>query len=64
MYNQLELIVKAIISDNFISSLKNTGIEKAEFDSQIEEYVLMLKNRCFGIKAIGIVSFERYADYL
>lgn len=64
MYNQLDLIVKAIVADNFLSSLKNTGIEKSIFDSQIEEYVLMLKNRCFGFKTIGIVSFERGTDYL
>lgn len=64
MYNQLELIAKAIVADNFLSSLGNNGIEKTIFDSQIEEYVLMLKNRCFGFKAIGIVSFERGTEYL
>lgn len=64
MYNQLELISKAIVADNFLSSLGNNGIEKSIFDSQIEEYVLMLKNRCFGFKAIGVVSFERGTEYL
>ena len=64
MYDQLNLIVKAIVTDNFLSSLKSSGIEKSIFDSQIEEYVLMLKNRCFGFKAIGIVSFERGTEYL
>ena len=64
MYDQLELIAKAIITDNFLSSISNTGIEKSIFDSRIEEYVLMLKNRCFGFKTIGIVSFERGAEYL
>lgn len=64
MYDQLDLIVKAIVADNFLSSLNNTGIERAVFDSQIEEYVLMLKNRCFGFKTIGIVSFERGTEYL
>lgn len=64
MYNQLELIAKAIVTDNFLSSLSSTGIEKSVFDSQIEEYVLMLKNRCFGFKTIGIVSFERGTEYL
>lgn len=64
MYNQLELIAKAIVAGNFLSSLENTGIEKSIFDSQIEEYVLMLKNRCFGFKAIGIISFERGTEYL
>lgn len=64
MYDQLNLIVKAIVADNFLSSLNNTGIERAVFDSQIEEYVLMLKNRCFGFKTIGIVSFERGTEYL
>ena len=64
MYDQLELIAKAIVTDNFLSSISNTGIEKSIFDSRIEEYVLMLKNRCFGFKTIGIVSFERGAEYL
>lgn len=64
LYDQLDLIVKAIVTDNYLSSLINTGIEKSKFDSQIEEYVLMLKNRCFGFKTIGIVSFERGTDYL
>ena len=64
MYNQFELISKAIGADNFLSSLGNNGIEKSIFDSQIEEYVLMLKNRCFGFKAIGVVSFERGTEYL
>ena len=64
MYDQLELIAKAIVTDNFLSSISNTGIEKSIFDSRIEEYVLMLKNRCFGFKTIGIVSFERGTEYL
>jgi len=64
MYDQLKLISKAIVADNFLFSLGNNGIEKSIFDSQIEEYVLMLKNRCFGFKAIGVVSFERGTEYL
>lgn len=64
IYDQLELIAKAIVTDNFLSSISNTGIEKSIFDSRIEEYVLMLKNRCFGFKTIGIVSFERGTEYL
>ena len=64
MYSQLELIAKAIITDNFLSSLKNNGIDKSLFDSQIEEYVLMLKHKCCSFKRIGIVCFERGTDYL
>lgn len=64
MYKQLEFISKAIVADNFLSSLGNQGIERLIFDSQIEEYVLMLKNRGLGFKAIGIVSFERGTEYL
>lgn len=64
MYNQLELIAKAIVTDNFLLSLSSTGIEKSVFDSQIEKYVLALKNKRFGFKTIGIISFERGTDYL
>jgi len=58
-YEKLELIVKAIVSDNFLSTISNSGISKTEFDSRIQKYVLMLKNKCYGTKVIGIISFDR-----
>lgn len=64
MYDQLGLIAKAIVADNFLSSLESSGISKSTFDTRIEKYVLMLKNRCFGTKKLGIVSYERGTDYI
>lgn len=63
-YDQLEFIVKAMVADNFLSSLVSSGIEKAEFDSKIENYVMMMSKRYFGIKVIGVVTFERGTEYL
>lgn len=63
-HDQLEFIVKAIVTDNFLSSLDSSGIEKAKFDSKIEKYVMMMSKRYFGIKVIGVVTFERGTEYL
>ena len=41
MYDQLELIAKAIVTDNFLSSISNTGIEKSIFVNY--KYQLMLE---------------------
>ena len=61
-YDRLELIAKTIVTNNYLSSLGNSGINKKDFDFQIEKYVMMLNNKCFGTKVLGIISFTRGTD--
>lgn len=63
-FNQITLILDTLIAENFISSLGNEGIDRSHFDSKLEEHIKMLSKNARICKAIGIVSFERYADYI
>lgn len=63
-FNQISLILDTLIAENFISSLGNEGIDRSTFDSKLEEHIKMLSKNERICKAIGIVSFERYADYI
>lgn len=63
-FDQISLILDTLIAENFISSLGNEGIDRSTFDSKLEEHIKMLSKKERICKAIGIVSFERYADYI
>ena len=63
-FNQITLILDTLIAENYISSLGNEGIDRSHFDSKLEEHIKMLSKNARICKAIGIVSFERYADYI
>ena len=63
-FQQINIILETLITENYISSLNNKGIDRSTFDAKLEEHIKMLSKREIICKAIGVVSFERYADYI